>query len=839
MTTAPGIVPKSRPRIDILRHGTKAANLVRKQDHMNSGSNSPSNSSLSRCRSVAWLVGTLLVALGLLPGGVVHGNSGRADSLLAEYRAAAQDTAGLRILDALNEAFHAAGRCAEMQQYVAEQIGLAAKLASGQTWQASTLDQLKRYTARAHEWRGICSMKARNYAEAFPELERYLALSRELADTMGIASALWYIGTIHLQQGDFGPALDLNLKVLELRKTLGDTVRLALSYNNIGYIRAEQGDHERALQDHLKALELRKHINDRVGLASSHNNLGVVHLALGNVQDAIVNYRAAHELSQALGDRSGTVKFHNNMGDIAERWGDHAKALDHYFNALSTATEIKDAFGEGVIHSNIGNTYLVRGDVDDALVHFRRSLEIFEDIGDRSKMALAYSAIGSCHTAQQDYDSALQKHLMALEIQRAIGDRPREAKSYLKLGELHQVQGQDRDALRRFRQALQVNQEVGDPLVMTDANQHIGEVLLKSDDHAGARQVLELARSAAQSSGYKKGITAAFGALAQAYSGMGDHKRAYENHVQYAAYKDSLFNEESSTRIAVLKARYEATMKDNELQLKDNELQLLNQTRALQEARIDRQRATQRYLIGGFVLFVVFAWIALRLRAQKRKAAFARRLLETEQKALRAQMNPHFIFNVLNSIQYYAGLNDMAAVEVYLNKFTRLIRAILEQSRSPVIPLTQEVDMLRLYLELEQMRFENKFSYTIEVDPEIDMARVRIPGMLVQPIVENAIKHGIRHKKGEALVQVRFAPRGNTLVCTVSDNGIGRDAAKDIGTSVNGHDPVATTIIGERMESLSALHGIQLACVTEDLVDELGKPLGTRVSVEVPIETLI
>jgi tetratricopeptide (TPR) repeat protein len=816
---------------------SRALSLVRMEQAVLGRMDTPPYSRLPVCSSSVLLVVACVLAFSLLPRSAAFGNTGTADSLLALYRAAPRDTSALRLVDRLNEALNAAGRCTEVQQFATEQLELADKLASAQAIGLKRMARLKWYMARAHGWRGVCSMKARNNTEALPELESSLLLFRELQDTTGVASALWYIGTIHLQQGDFDVALEQNLEVLELRKSLGDSVALAFSYNNIGYIRAEQGDHERALQDHLSALGIRKALGDRVGLAGTYNNLGVVHLALGNVQDAIVNYRAAHELSQALGDRAGTVKFHNNMGDIAERWGDHAKALEHYFSALATATEIKDAFAEGVIHNNIGNTLLVRGDVDDALVHFRQSLAIFERIGDRSKMALAYSAIGSCHTARKDYDSALEKHLMALEIQRAIGDRPRESKSYLKLGELHLVQGQEREALRRFRQALEVNEEVGDPLVTVDANQLIGEVLLERGDHAGAQQVLEVARSAALGAGYKKGIAAAYGALAKAYHGMGDHKRAYENHVQHAVYKDSLFNEESGKRIAELKARYEATVKDNELLLKDNELQLLNQTRALQEARIDRQRATQRYLIGGFVLFLLFAWIALRLSAQKRKAAFARRLLETEQKALRAQMNPHFIFNVLNSIQYYAGLNDMAAVETYLNKFTRLIRAILEQSRSPFIPLTQELDMLRLYLELEQMRFENKFSYTIEVDPDIDTARVRIPGMLVQPIVENAIKHGIRYKKGEAMVQVRFASRGNTLVCTVTDNGIGRDAAKDMGTSANGHDPVATAIIGERMESLSALHGIQLACVTEDLVDASGNPEGTRVSVEVPIET--
>lgn len=784
---------------------------------------------------IALLWGPLLASL------LVHAQPGTIDSLTRAYRGALLDTSALSTLNALNEALHKEGRCEETRVLAEEQIELAGRLAAVKGRPDRVARAADGYRASAHRLRGLCAMEAGDHRTALAELESALAIHRATGDQKGEAMALWYLGTVHLKNGDLDVALDYNLLALRARESLGDVLGLARSYNNIGYIHHEQGDHRKALEAHMKALELRRESGDKQALASSYNNLGMVHLALGEDRQAVEHYRMAHELAQELGDPMGTVRFHNNLGDIHERWGDHAKALEHYFQALATAEEIGDALSIGTVHLNIGNTLMTRGEVEEALVHFGRAMGPLERLGDRSRIALCLSAIGAANTARGLYDQALQDHLRALEIQREIGDKPRMARSLLRLGELHRTQRRHREALDLYRQGLRVNEEMADALLEADLRQGMGEVLETLGDASGARTAFEHALRSAGSAGYKKGIVAAHGALAAHHGRRGVFQQAYEHHVLFSAFKDSLFNEESDRRITDLKARYETAVKDQELRLKDSELELLDQERALQEARIGRQHATVRYLIAGFVLIVVFAIVVLRLAAQKRRAAFERRLLETEQKALRAQMNPHFIFNVLNSIQYYAGRNDMVAVETYLNKFTKLIRAILEQSRTPFIPLSQELEMLRLYLDLERMRFEDKFEHVIEVDPKIDTGRVHIPGMLVQPIVENAIKHGIRHKKGEALVKVSFLHEGDKLVCSVADNGVGRDAARrmngDGRENGNGHQPVATAIIGERMDALGTLHGIQLACVTEDLTDAEGRPTGTRVTVEVPIHT--
>jgi sensor histidine kinase YesM len=203
-------------------------------------------------------------------------------------------------------------------------------------------------------------------------------------------------------------------------------------------------------------------------------------------------------------------------------------------------------------------------------------------------------------------------------------------------------------------------------------------------------------------------------------------------------------------------------------------------------------------------------------------------------KALRSQMNPHFTFNVLNSIQYFISENDMESAELYIEKFASLIRMILDQSRTAYITLEQEISILKLYLELEEMRFEKKFNYTMDIDSKIETGKLLIPGMLIQPIVENAIKHGIRYKEGDAMIKISFSTENSKLVCRVADNGIGQAEAEKLKAGKS-HKSVATAIIRERMEALSSIYNIKLAYNTEDIYNEDGKPDGIRVTIEIPI----
>lgn len=216
---------------------------------------------------------------------------------------------------------------------------------------------------------------------------------------------------------------------------------------------------------------------------------------------------------------------------------------------------------------------------------------------------------------------------------------------------------------------------------------------------------------------------------------------------------------------------------------------------------------------------------------------FEQKLAETEMTALRAQMNPHFIFNCLNSIKLYATENDAAKASVYLTKFSRLIRLVLENSRSERVTLQNELDALQLYLAMEAMRFKDKLRFDIIVDEKLDTEFVKIPPLLLQPYVENAIWHGLMHKLEGGKVVVRVEqPQDNRLRVTIADDGIGRaEAAALKSKSATPKKSFGMNVTSERIALINQLYKTCTHVQISDLVDSEGHPAGTEVVLEIPI----
>ncbi len=247
-----------------------------------------------------------------------------------------------------------------------------------------------------------------------------------------------------------------------------------------------------------------------------------------------------------------------------------------------------------------------------------------------------------------------------------------------------------------------------------------------------------------------------------------------------------------------------------------------------------------RLSIAVICLLVLFAIINYRIKIIQKKAdeqnALNKKFSELNLNALRSQMNPHFTFNVLNSIQYYIVKKDADSAQLYISKFSKLIRMILDQSRTEFISLAEEIKILTLYMELEELRFEKKFSYSIKANERLNTEAIYIPGMLIQPFVENSIKHGIRFKKGEAQVGINFTSSDSVLICTITDNGIGRAEAAKLKSTEEEHRSMGTAIVNERIEALSILFKGKLKNYTTDLKDEHGNPTGTCVTIEIPFK---
>jgi signal transduction histidine kinase len=242
----------------------------------------------------------------------------------------------------------------------------------------------------------------------------------------------------------------------------------------------------------------------------------------------------------------------------------------------------------------------------------------------------------------------------------------------------------------------------------------------------------------------------------------------------------------------------------------------------------------------GLVALLVLAALAgawyLRARSIRRTADVQRRVVESELKALRAQMNPHFLFNCLNAIQNIIFDSDSERANAYLTKFARLMRLTLEHSKRHSIPLSDEVAMLGLYLDLEDLRHDHCFEYAIHVDPALD-DDTPIPSMLIQPYVENAIRHGLLHRKERGRVVVSLERVGDGVRCTIEDNGIGRARAMDLKRqSGRGHRSMGMEITRDRLDMLNEHRAGRMSMRVTDLADASGDASGTRVEIEIPLE---
>jgi len=232
---------------------------------------------------------------------------------------------------------------------------------------------------------------------------------------------------------------------------------------------------------------------------------------------------------------------------------------------------------------------------------------------------------------------------------------------------------------------------------------------------------------------------------------------------------------------------------------------------------------------GALLIYLFFKY---RIKQLTKKSELEKRMIELELKALRSQMNPHFIFNTLNSIQHYIVDNDFRSTNKYLTKFAKLIRTVLNLSEKNVITIQEEVDMLKLYMDLERMRFEKAFDYELEIGEEVDLDYDEIPSMLIQPYIENAIWHGLMNKKEKGLIKIGINLKENYLCCRVLDNGIGRKKAAEIKAKRNiKRKSVGMTITKERLE---LINNNDVSVDIVDLEDEKGNALGTQVDIKIP-----
>jgi hypothetical protein len=325
--------------------------------------------------------------------------------------------------------------------------------------------------------------------------------------------------------------------------------------------------------------------------------------------------------------------------------------------------------------------------------------------------------------------------------------------------------------------------------------------------------------------------------LSSVYHHLGKNGSAYEYLVKYNAIKDSIQNKQFLLRIYNSK-------KDAEDEKKKAQLGLLMKDNKIQQQQVKQQAMLKNFLFIFLVVFLIVGIFIFRnltlkrkndqLQNSKQQAELQERATRLEMQALRAQMNPHFIFNCLSSINCFILENETGKASDYLTRFSRLIRMVLTNSEKSLITLDEELKMLRLYLDMERLRFENSFDYNITYTNDVEAESVLVPPLLLQPFCENAIWHGLMNKDGQGHLNITIIKENEYLNCIITDDGIGRAKAGELNiVSAKKEKSMGLKITNERLSLFNHEKEVSNFYEMEDVINESGAVAGTKVSLKI------
>lgn len=580
-----------------------------------------------------------------------------------------------------------------------------------------------------------------------------------------------------------------------------------------GILSNDTGEYREGIAHLQKSLPYFLANRDSSNLEDVYNSLGISFKRLGQLDSSSYSYQQA---LRYVTDDYGKARLLINIGSNYISEGKLDSAAQNHLAAVAVFERLDHKVGLTIANLNLGNIYYKQDDYDNAMRYYQVSLTNAIAADHKPVQSRNYLNIGSILSQRDEYDSALYYFEQATILQQVMGDQTGLAASYRNIGELNLEKGDLRAAEKYFLQSAALYEKAGHGEGIIRANKFLANLYLTRKDYDQAIRYINRSISNARDAGMVHELQRALELATQIYRASGDYQTAFELLSEEKMLGDSIFAEEKVKQINELQALYETEKKDQEIE----SLSQQSQIQALQLS----QRNTQLAVAGVAILVILLVGMIL---YQRRKYKHQQAVANIEQRMLRLQMNPHFIFNALSSIQNYILNSDTKESVMYLSKFAKLMRQILEHSREEFISIEDEVDMLTNYLQIQQLRFKDSFDFHIEVDAELSKASVTIPPLFAQPLVENALEHGLRDidYKGELLV--KFTKASNGVYVEIRDNGVGLD--QKVNTDSD-HHSLASTITVERLDLMKAKFKSNFAMKLER--NDTGK--GTTATLNIP-----
>jgi tetratricopeptide (TPR) repeat protein len=573
-------------------------------------------------------------------------------------------------------------------------------------------------------------------------------------------------------------------KAIDLAKEGGYEHQEYAAIDMKAILQTSRKQYAESIENHKKVIEAWEKQGNERGLSITYNNLGRTYHLIQAYDKAQDYFLKSLRLAEKLGDQEGISLSYQNLAMILALLEEHEKAIDYRHKVVAYGKKANDPFSQGVAYHGMGLSFKALEQFDSAFHYMHLSKEIARKIKHQRLEASALQILAYASTNLKQYEQANQF------LDEAIGLI---------------------DPNNYYSLSYQYNYEAA--------------ALFGLKQYNAAMDAAKTALIYAEKDSSKTLLNNAYLQLYKFNKEIGNMPLALEYHEKYKDMQDSILNKERVEQIQNLNIQYESEKKQAQILSLEQESQI-------QELKLKQRNMLLGFLLIGTLLGLGMLYFFSRQRILREE--FKR--LQTEQKLLRTQMNPHFFFHALSSIQQYLlSENDRKKSVSYLSKFSRLMRNVLDSSRTESISLEEEIQTLENYIALQQLRYDQAFQYEIHVDDALQEESVNVPPLLLQPIIENAIEHGLVPKGKDGHLSVDFIKKQDTLQITIADDGVGRTEQN----SSEDRKSVALTVVQNRLQLMARnkIKGAQMEVV--DLKDQSGQPSGTKVIFSLPLEVAI
>jgi len=561
----------------------------------------------------------------------------------------------------------------------------------------------------------------------------------------------------------------------------------AISYKVLGEIYLFWKQYDLAISNFKRSLKLEKTASVQLSLAKSYFNSQVYTSAISIYKSIDVNQLSNWE----------KVVLYEELGDVYSAEKEYITAEKYYSKGLAIANKHLITPKVTDLNSKLGKVSFSQGKVQQATTYFDSSLNLASHENEQ-RAVVEKERVADFYNSNQQFDQEIA----------------------LRKRNLSTLETLDTEVL------TENNFNESDSLTTQKSNYKIASAYVQQAKYDDAIPYLEKSISEANK---KSDLTIEKDAtrkLSEVYKTVGEYTKALETYQSYVDLVDKAYlkKEQEIANVSKVsrdlrKQQQRVTGLEDERKLSENKLLLASKDNELQNERNKQQNIVIYALLAGLLLLLLLAFYMYRNIRQQR---VNNNLLAL--KSLRSQMNPHFIFNALNSVNSFIASNDERTANRYLTDFSKLMRSVLENSEEDFISLAKEIELLELYTKLEHFRFQDKFEYNISIDDTIVIDDFVIPPMLLQPYIENAVWHGLRYKEEKGLLQINLkALTNNELQIIIEDNGVGRTKSKALKTDhQKKQNSKGMGNIKKRVAILNEMYADKVDVYIEDIVDDGG-----------------